>query len=147
MESGNVAIKVRASFLAKHLQKHNVLSATTIILYDLRFPVNYDGFRYLKIAIPHALQNPSQMVASEIYDAVSEQYSPKAAAQNVGVAIHEIIDRAWQSQADDRWSWYLPDYLMERQKSPSNLEFISAIVNFLELWQDCYDKEVAYERA
>lgn len=146
MENTNDAIQERASFLAGHLNKQSIRSITLIILYDLRIPLNYDGFGYLKHAIPFAFQNPSQIVASEIYEKVGKLYSPSVHSSNMDTAIRDAIKKAWKSRMDEKWSLYLPEYILERKKQPSNLEFISAIVYFLELWQDCYEKEVSYER-
>lgn len=147
MESANDPIFARAQFLADSLSRHKIYSVTLIILYDLRIPLNCYGFGYLKEAIPIALQNPSQIVASEIYAAVGEKYSPKVDSQNMDAAIRDTIRKAWRSRIDDRWRMYLPDYLLERRKPPSNLEFISSIVYFLEMWQDCYEKEADYATA
>lgn len=144
MENANDPIFARAQFLADSLQRNRVHSVTLMILYDLRIPLNSHGFGYLKEAIPVALQNPSQIVASEIYTAVGEDAFPGTSNQNMDAAIRDAIRKAWKARSDDRWGKYLPDYILERKKPPSNLEFISAIVYFLEMWQDCYEKEYDY---
>lgn len=147
MESANDPIFQRAQLLADSLDRHKIVSVTLIILYDLRIPLDSHGFGYLKQAIPIAHQNPSQIVASEIYTKVGENYSPEVSNQNMDAAIRDAIRKAWKSRMDDHWSRYLPDYIVEQRKPPSNLEFISAIVYFLEMWQDCYEKEADYATA
>ena len=140
-------IFARAEFLASNMKRQNVQSVILLILYDLRIPVNCDGFGYLKHAIYIASQINSQIVEAEILEAVGNLYTPKVGFRNMDTAIHTAIQKAWKTRLDDRWKRYLPEYLAERRKPPSNLEFICAIVYFLELWQDCYEKEASHESA
>ena len=140
-------IFTRAEFLAENLKRQNIQSVILLILYDLRIPVNCDGFAYLRYAILIASQCRTQIVEAEIFEAVGKLYSPKVSFRSMDTAIHAAITKAWKTRMDGRWERYLPEYLMERQKAPSNLEFICAIVYFLEFWQDCYEKEAAYGSA
>jgi len=138
-------IFARAEFLAENMGRQNVQSVILLILYDLRFPVNCDGFGYLKHAILIASRRTTQIMESEIFEAVGNLYSPKVNFRSMDTAIHSAIQKAWKARMEDRWERYLPEYLLERRKPPSNLEFICAIVYFLEFWQDCYEKEASYE--
>lgn len=144
MDGVNDLILIRAKFMARHLNEQNVRSATLLILYDLRVPLNYVGFDYILKGIPEALESSSQIMASEIYGLIGSQYIPKVEAKNIEVAIRDAIRAAWNSGADGRWENYFPEYMLRRRKPPSNLEFIAAIVYFLMLWQDCCVKEVNY---
>ena len=144
MESENDPIMIRAKFLAKHLNKHNIQSVTLMIMYDLRVPLNYAGFDYLVMAIPEALRCSSQIVAGEVYDAVGNRCVPRVECRNMEAAIRDAIKAAWKKKLDDRWCRYFPDYIIERRKAPSNLEFLSAIVHFIKMWQDCCVKEADY---
>lgn len=143
MNSTNEAILIRANFMAEHLDERSVRGATLFILNDLCIPVNYNGFDYLRRGIPKALECTTQIVANEIYEIVGSQYIPKVERQNMEFAIRDAIRAAWKNRTDGRWSYYFPDYMVKRRKPPSNLEFISAIVYFLMLWQDCCVKEEA----
>lgn len=138
-------IFARAEFLAENMKRQNVPSVILLILYDLRIPVNYDGFGYLKHAILIASQTTTQIVEAEVFEAVGNLYSPKVSFHSMDTAVHTAIQKAWKARVDNRWERYLPEYLVERRKPPSNLEFICAIVYFLEFWQDCYEKEASYE--
>jgi len=138
-------IFARAEFLANNMKRQNVQSVILLILYDLRIPVNCDGFGYLKHAIWIASRGTTQIVEAEIFDEVGNLYSPKVSFRNMDTAVHAAIQKAWKTRIDNRWERYLPEYLLERRKPPSNLEFICAIVYFLEFWQDCYEKEASYE--
>lgn len=144
MESANDPIMIRAKFLAKHLDKHNVQSVTLMILYDLRIPLNYDGFDYLTLVIPEAFSRCSQIVAGEIYDAVGNHYDPKVDSKNMEAAIRDAIHAAWKIRLNDRWCCYFPEYMIQRRKTPTNVEFLAAIVYFIRLWQDCCSKEADY---
>jgi hypothetical protein len=140
-------IFARAEFLASNMKRQNVQSVILLILYDLRIPVNCDGFGYLKHAILIASRTTTQIMETEIFEAVGNLYTPKVSFRNMDTAVHAAIQKAWKTRVDDRWERYLPEYLIERRKPPSNLEFICAIVYFLEFWQDCYEKEANYETA
>ena len=144
MNCANEPIITRAEFMARHLNKHNIRSATLLVLYDLRIPINYDGFDYLLNAIPEAFACETQIVAGEIYDIVGSQYTPKVESRNMDSAIRDAIKAAWKNKAEANWNCYFPEYIINRKKPPSNLEFIVAIVYFLELWQDCCPKEASY---
>lgn len=144
MDSANDPILSRAKFMADHLNPQNVRSATIMVLYDLRIPVNYDGFDYLRRSIPKALEQTSQIVANEIYEIVGSQYIPKVERKNMEIAIRDAIKAAWKNRMDGIWNYYFPEYMICRRKPPSNLEFISAIVYFLMLWQDCCVEEADY---
>lgn len=144
MNSANDLIIKRAKFMARHLQPQNVRGATLIVMYDLRIPLNYDGFGYLLRGIPEAFACTSQIVANEIYQSVGNQYIPKVEKENMEIAIRDAIRAAWNNRIDERWGNYFPEYMLTRRKPPSNLEFISAIVYFLMLWQDCCVKEAHY---
>jgi len=141
MDGANDPIMIRAKFLAKHLNRNNIRSVTLIILYDLRVPLNYDGFHYLTMAIPEAFGTSSQIVAGELYDTVGSRCVPKVDCRNMEAAIRDAIKAAWKLRLDDRWGCYFPDYIVQRRKAPSNVEFLSAIVYFMRLWQDCCEKE------
>ena len=135
----------RAEFMAENMKVHNVCNAILLILYDLRVPIKSDGFKYLRYALLIGFQNPDDIVETEIFDAVGEIYSRKVSFRSIDGAIRESIKKAWNQRTDDRWGRYFPEYITERRSQPTNLEFISAIVYFLEFWKNCYEEEAGYE--
>lgn len=137
MGSRNDAIWKRAKFLAKNFSRDELQSMTLLILYDLGMPLNYSGFGYLKDAIPVAFESPSQIVAKEIYLSVAERYVPRVDPSTVESAIRDTVERAWEDRHNSKWRYYFPDHMLQRSKAPSNVEFIAAIVYFLEMWQGC----------
>lgn len=145
MEDANVVIANRACFLARHLSNSGLRSITLVILYDLGMPLNCYGFDYLKAAIAVAYSNHTQIVVKEIYDAVRLQYDAQTDVTSVEQAIRSLIGKAWQCRREYRWEWYFPASVTGKRTPPSNLEFISGIVYFLEMWHEC-NEEAGYER-
>lgn len=137
MQSSNDAIWQRAKFLARNFDKDEIQSLTLVILYDLGMPLNYSGFNYLKYAIPVAFNSPTQIVAKEIYQTVSAFYTPQVETSTLESAIRDAIEKAWADRENNRWWCYFPDHILQRGKAPSNVEFIAAIVYFLEMCQGC----------
>ncbi len=137
----------RAEFMAETMKVHNVSNAILLILYDLCIPVKSDGFKYLRHILLIASQNPDEIVEASLFDEVRSLLAYKVSTRSIDTAIRESIKKAWDQRSDDRWSRYFPEYLAKRNKQPSNLEFISAIVYFLEFWQNCYEEETSYESA
>ena len=144
MEDAKDPIQVHAEFLAENMRIPNVPNMVLLILYDLRVPVNCAGFRYLKDAIPAALHHPSYIVESELFTDVGSRYIPRVTWRNMDASVHEAVEKAWREHSYDMWRKYMPEYIMERKKTPTNLEFIACLVYFLEYWQNCYEKEAGY---
>ena len=141
MHGTNDVIYERAKEMACILDRHSVSSAVKLILMDLGFPVHVGGFSYLRLAIPLAYKTPSQIVVSELFDKIGLMYVPEAERKNITNAVDEAIKVSWKERDPEIWRMYFPRYIMIRRKSPSILEVICMLVYFLELWQDCYEKE------
>ena len=69
MESENDIIRDRAKFLAKGSKPSELPCIALLILFDLRLPLNYLGFAYLKQILPIASKEPTEIVLKEIYQA------------------------------------------------------------------------------
>lgn len=146
MEQAKEPILQQAETFAQMLPKHSVLSAVQTILYDLRIPVKYQGFRYLKCVLLIAMENPVQIELSEIYAKAGRQFSPVVKYNNMDNAIRDALQKPWLSRSNETRGKYIPQYMLEEEKQPSNLDFISVIVYFLEMWQDLYEKEASCEK-
>lgn len=55
-----------------------------------------------------------------------------------------MIGEAWQNRNTKVWGYYFPQYSGKKMSKPTNMEFISEIARFLELWRGCCE-EVEYE--
>ena len=144
MESPNDVIWERARFLAKHTDGHEVQNITQLMMYDMEVPLNYSGFRYLKLSVLVASRNPSQIVLKEIYQEVGSLYIPEVDSETIDTGIRDAIRKAWSNRHNDRWSFYFPDHILQEEEPPCNSDIISGMVYFLEMWQGCCRKEVSY---
>lgn len=137
MERMNDDIWQRAKFLAQHSERSELRSITLLIMYDLGIPVNYSGFDYLKHVIPLAVNRSSQIVVRELFEEVGTYYTPVVEYWAMDSSVRDALKMAWNARDLYKWSCYFPDYMLRRKKSPSNLEFITAVAYFLEMWQGC----------
>ena len=140
MGSPHDLISYRADFFAENLKKNRIRSVTKIILYDLEFPISCEGFDFLEMIIPMAYNEPAPINLQELYRSVA-RICPGYHETAIGVAVQESIDKAWRRRYGGRWNFYFPDYVIRRKKAPSNKEFIKAMVYFIDMWQDSYEKE------
>lgn len=145
MSSGKDPIQIQAERMAETMRTPNVPNAVLLILYDLRIPVNSAGFRFLKDLLPAALETPSYIVETELFAVVGGRYIPRVAIKSMDKAVHTVLRKAWRSREIEVWRKYIPEYIMERGQEPTNMEFISCIVYFLEFWQNCYE-EAGHEK-
>lgn len=139
MESANDPILIRAIYM-RHMP--TIPSVMRFILYDLQIPMTSEGFDYVvklvQLAVSHGC---THIVASELYDEVCSQYDPPLAPKSIEIAIRTAIKVAWKIRKEQKWRYYFPEYILCRPKPPTNLEFLTAIVYFVYLWQDCCGKE------
>lgn len=133
-----------ALFLARHLNTGDLHCKALVVLLELGFPTDRDGFQYLKNAIVFYCAKPRQMITKEIYPAVGRLYDPQAGERQVETAIRSVIKEAWENRDEEVWACYFPKDRNGTVKRPTNREFVSRVACFLELWQNCC-KEVAYE--
>ena len=126
-------------FLARHLPKDNVQTAVALILLELEIPSEYDGFRYLKSAIPMYYENPSLFLTKELYPAVGKIHG--SSGLMVERSIRFAISSAWKRSDKKAWNLYFPMNQNRKIQKPSNGEFIAQIARFLELWQNCYEED------
>jgi len=143
LEASNDAIFERAKFLARHSDRDDLRSIVLLVMYDLGLPLHYTGFDYMKNLLPIALRDPSQIVIKELFLKVGILYIPPVGYFLMEKSIRSMILKAWSDKQMEKWRCYFPEYMLQGRKPPSNLEFIAALVYFLEMWQGCC-KEEAY---
>lgn len=127
-------------FYSKYLNNFDLQSVTVAVLIELGVATKRNGFDYLKKAVMLLYEEPVSQVTKDIYPAVGACYSPAVGKLQVEQAIRSAINEAWKNRDEDVWAYYFP-----QGKKPSNAEFISGIVRFLELLRGCR-KEAAYEK-
>ena len=145
-----MAIKIEktlkhAMVLARHLNVCGLRYAAMAVLLELSVPTKGAGIDYLQNAILMAYSDPVQTFSNGIYQAVGQLYTPRAGEQQVEESIRRVIAEAWRNRDEQVWKFYFPEEADGHVARPSNAEFISRIVRFLELWEGCC-KEVRYAR-
>ena len=132
-----------ALFMAQHLSKGDLKDGLVYILYELDVPSHQIGYHYVKTAILLFYSDPIRMFLKGIYQAVIEKVNPTATYEQLEQAMRSVIGQAYKQRDPQIWRYYFQPK-NNRDKRPTNQEFISRIVNFMELWQACC-KEVSYE--
>lgn len=136
---------LHAMFLARHLSKCDPQYVIVVILLELGLPAHRIGYQYIKEAILLFYEEPAHLLMNGIYQAVGENIDPTAGEKQIEQAMRSVIDQAWRNRDSQVWKLYFSPDELGRIKRPSNLEFVSRIACFLELWQGCC-KEVSYEQ-
>ena len=138
MESAvNEAIRY-ALMLTRHIRKGDLPAAILIILIELGFCPQSDGFGYLRKSAYQRCQDPDQRF-SELYAAVGRMYMPEVGSFQVEQAIRSAIGSAWESGRAETWDVFFPGDREGKRKKPTNGEFISRLACVLELWSSCED--------
>lgn len=133
-----------ALFLSRHLRNCDAKCITVAILLEIGIPAKRIGFDYLMLAILRFYDDPAQAITKELYPGVADDSGPGVDAKQVESAIRAVISEAWVNRNTKVWNYYFPHCTGRKMEKPSNMEFISEIARFLELWQGCCE-EVMYE--
>jgi len=132
-----------ALFMAQHFSKCDLLDGLVYILLELQMPQHRIGYFYVRTAIMLFYKDPVHMLTTGIYQVVGERLNPNADYGNMENAMREVIGKAYAECDPKTWSYYFRER-RKGKKSPANLEFVSQVSAFMELWQACC-KEVSYE--
>ena len=139
MESAvNEAIRY-ALMLTRHIRKGDLPAAILIILIELGFCPQSDGFGYLRKSVYQRCQDPDQRFV-ELYESVGKMYTPEVGSFQVEQAIRSAISAAWESGSRENWACFFPKDRDGNWKKPSNGEFISRLACMLELWSSCREE-------
>jgi hypothetical protein len=133
-----------ALFLARHLSGADLQDGLVYILYELDMPAHNIGYHYIRNAILLFYRDPVHMLLQGIYQTVIEKVNPVASYDQIEQSMRKVIGLAYKNRDPQVWNLYFHSTGIRPSKRPSNLEFISNISSFMELWQACC-KEVSYE--
>lgn len=75
-------------------------------LLRLGIGAHLDGFRYLKIAIPHFCKDTSQAITKELYTTVAEACGKDG--KQVERSIRSAVENAWKRRDNQIWAAYFP---------------------------------------
>ena len=120
----------------RHIRKGDIPSAVLILLIELGFSPQSDGFGYLRKAICRKCVDPDQRLA-ELYACIGGMYTPQIGSFQVEQAIRSAIGGAWDTGKLEIWAFFFPKDREGNLKRPSNGEFISRLACMLELWSIC----------
>ena len=95
-------------------------------------------------AVLRFYDDPAQAITKELYPGIADAYGSGIDPRQIESAIRAVIAEAWDNRNPKVWGYYFPHYAGKKMKRPSNMEFISEIARFLELWRGCCE-EVMYE--
>lgn len=133
-----------ALFLSRHLRRCNTKCVILAILLEMGIPAKRIGFEYLMQAVLRFYDDPAQAITKELYPGIADAYGSGIDPRQIESAIRAVIAEAWDNRNPKVWGYYFPHYAGKKMKRPSNMEFISEIARFLELWRGCCE-EVMYE--
>lgn len=128
-------------FIATHLKNSDLRSRVVAILLELNIPAHRDGYTYLIQVIIMSYENPLRTVSNDIFMEVGEKCTPKVGTKQIETAIHMVIVEGWRNRDEIIWRDCFMQQHLWKKSCPSNTEFISGVVSFLELLQG-YRKEV-----
>ena len=123
----------------RHIRKGDISSAILVILIELGFCPQSDGFGHLRKAIYQKFHDPDQRFV-ELYESVGKMYTPEVGSFQVEQAIRSAISAAWESGSRENWACFFPKDRDGNWKKPSNGEFISRLACMLELWSSCREE-------
>ena len=129
-----------AMFFSRHLRRCNTKCVTVAILLELGIPTKRIGFDYLMHAILSFDDDPAQAITKELYPGIADICGPGVDTKQVEAAIRAVIAEAWDNRNPKVWGYYFPHYAGRKMERPSNMEFISEIARFLELWRGCCEE-------
>lgn len=132
-------------FLSRHLKRWDLRGAIIVVLMELGVPTKCVGFELLKHCIFLQNKDGTRALTNDIYLETTLQYKQNSEKQ-VEQAVRDAIKAAWKYGSREAWEWYFSYDGRPLTNKPTNSEFISRIAYILELWQECKNEEVCYER-
>ena len=135
----------QALFYSRHVHYRDTRCMTVAILIHLGLSTRRIGFEYLIRTILLFYEDPARAHTQELYCAVAERLGPGVDGRQVEAAIRAVIAEAWEHKYVKVWKAYFPPYPGQKLKKPTNMEFISRISYFLELWDGCREEVMCDE--
>ena len=121
--------------LAQDLAECDLDCVLLAILFDLKMPVTFDGFEYLKAAVVMQYENPTMDLVNDIYVRLADRYGVNS--DMIASAVRGIITAGWKRADRELWYLYLPTIPRGKNGAPTNAEVIAGLARILELWQGC----------
>lgn len=129
-------------FLTRHIKNGNIRKAILVVLMELGFQADYDGFGYLRKAI-YLKSSDSDLRVNAVYREVGKMSEQRRGIRQVESAIRDTINAAWAVRKGEKWQHFFSGKQNWDEIKPANGVFISTMGCVMELWCDC-DREVNY---
>jgi len=134
-----------AKCLAREMNRCSKRYIIHIALKELGVPSSQDGFPLAKSTILMLCENPYCRLRGGAYYAAGIMADPPMDDSQVDQAIRRAIKIAWNDRNEYVWQCYFLEGRPGRLECPSNRDFLTAVADFVELWQGCCE-EVSYAR-
>ena len=141
MRRAKIRVLDHLELLEEHFSVCELPGKIVAILLELGIPTNYIGFEYLKQAILLFCLNSSDVMFKGVYASLIEYYGIHITEKQIAQAMHSAIQVAWENKNKAPWIRYFSQGKGVNMKKPGNIEFISRIARFVELWHDSGKKE------
>lgn len=128
----NEALKYVIS-LACNVCQGDVPAAILILLIDLGFPSQAEGFWFLRQAILIRYRDP-ELRMSEITEQIAAASKTGQNANAIEQSIHSVIETTWKSRDREKWDYFFSSEKIGKRTKPTNKEFISEMGCIMELW-------------
>lgn len=135
-----------AQFLTRHFGKDQMEYAVSAMLFELKIPLKASAFEYIKQAVMICFENPLIPATKELYPTVAMRYNPTIDPRSVEETIRSAVYEAWEERDDRVWSCYFQPDRFGRFPSPTNSDFIWAVMRFTKLWYGCCREVVICEK-
>lgn len=129
-------------FLTRHIRRGNVPKAILLVLMELGFVAEHDGFGYLRKAI-FLKYSDSDLRMNILYRSVGKMYEQRRSLRQIEGAIRSAIESAWAARRGETWHYFSSGQQNWDEERPANGIFISTLACVMELWCDC-QQEVCY---
>lgn len=124
-------------YLARQLHGFEAEHIVKLILLELNFFSNGNGWAYLCDAIVTFRTDTRQSITKELYPTVAQHFGPGIKSRQVEKAIRTAIQKAWEQRDDAVWKRYFRVTNSGIIERPTNGEFISRIAATIDFWYAC----------
>lgn len=108
-----------------------------VLLLELDFDSDCDGFDYLVTAVMFYRRNPLQSITQDLYSSVAEEFDQGVTPVQIEQSIRRAINSAWNDHDETEWQRYFP----KQATKPTNGQLISRLARLVDLWEGCKSGE------
>ncbi len=131
MPQVNSVVSVLMELLCQQTTPPSLDDALALVLHDLGFLSNRDGYRQLLAAIVLFARDPKQGLKETLYPAIAGQLGVSSGGA-VEFSIRKAIQKAWERREDAVWCKYFAAGRDGSVLHPSNKQFLAQLVHALE---------------